>query len=267
MLLWLACALAACNVLGGIDGALLGCAQDGLQGGFETDVDCGGGCGRCPSFAACDQSSDCASEVCLDNICQPPECVVDGDINGIETDVDCGGGCPPCSDFSLCEVGDDCTSGVCFAEEEADVGSCFPASCGDGVRNGFESDIDCGGSFDFECIRCAVGERCGEDTDCGSFYLADALGIGACFDDGAGDEGACLPPCCLEQCGGDNVPSCFDLLCDNVPMHDCCMDPDPFAACCAVGCGAGLYGAVCQGSEDCLPGYKCVEVVSEMRCL
>lgn len=39
---------------------------------------------------------------------------------------------------------------------------CVDAGCADGVRNGDESDIDCGGS----CGQCLVGLACTEDLDC-----------------------------------------------------------------------------------------------------
>jgi hypothetical protein len=37
-----------------------------------------------------------------------------------------------------------------------------PASCSDGVKNGGETDVDCGGA----CGPCAVGKACLEDPDC-----------------------------------------------------------------------------------------------------
>ena len=45
-----------------------------------------------------------------------------------------------------------CTSGACVA-----------ASCTDGVKNGAETDIDCGGST---CKACAAGKKCLTATDC-----------------------------------------------------------------------------------------------------
>jgi hypothetical protein len=55
-----------------------------------------------------------------------------------------------------CLVGADCPSMVCKA------GKCAAAGCGDGVKNGGESDIDCGGP----CSDCEVGEGCGGPADC-----------------------------------------------------------------------------------------------------
>src|SRR5690606_40293025 len=56
-----------------------------------------------------------------------------------ETDVDCGGNdCSPCSDGAKCVKPSDCLSSVC------EGGECQPPSCDDRVKNGNESDVDCG---------------------------------------------------------------------------------------------------------------------------
>jgi concanavalin A-like lectin/glucanase superfamily protein len=48
--------------------------------------------------------------------------------------------------------------------EPAPDGGTAIASCSDGVRNGDETDVDCGGS----CGACAADARCSADADCGS---------------------------------------------------------------------------------------------------
>lgn len=42
-------------------------------------------------------------------------------------------------------------------------------ACSDGVRNGTETDVDCGGYF---CPPCGYGKACSDDTDCLSRYCA-----------------------------------------------------------------------------------------------
>jgi len=42
-------------------------------------------------------------------------------------------------------------------------------TCDDGVHNGLESDVDCGG----DCDGCDLGAACFDETDCGSGYCAD----------------------------------------------------------------------------------------------
>jgi hypothetical protein len=85
--------------------------------------------------------------------------------NGTETDTDCGGSCAPskkCADGLHCSVPGDCTSGVCTG------GICQVPKCSgglDGVKNGTETDIDCGGA---SCPSCADGKACLVGGDCTS---------------------------------------------------------------------------------------------------
>lgn len=88
-----------------------------------------------------------------------PTCA-DGAKNGGESDVDCGGGlggCPPCGDGKKCTGAADCASGVCAGA------SCQPPSCTDGVKNGKETAVDCGGGA---CPKCPVCLQCKENADC-----------------------------------------------------------------------------------------------------
>jgi hypothetical protein len=54
-----------------------------------------------------------------------------------------------------CGTGERCEEGTCYREEP---------SCRDGVRNGDETDVDCGGS----CAGCGGERQCGMDGDCAS---------------------------------------------------------------------------------------------------
>jgi hypothetical protein len=78
-----------------------------------------------------------------------------GVMDGLETDVDCGGsGCPGCAIGKVCKVNLDCQSGNCSA------GHCVasPATCSNGVKDGSETDIDCGGGAG--CPPCGPGKSC-----------------------------------------------------------------------------------------------------------
>lgn len=51
----------------------------------------------------------------------------------------------------------------CQDNEACISGSCqFQPSCDDGIMNGQESDVDCGGN----CAACKFGQKCVYDTDC-----------------------------------------------------------------------------------------------------
>ncbi len=179
--------------------------DDNTTNGDETDLDCGGSCKPCEATKKCKVPADCASGVCSDKgmglQCQPPS-NTDKVKNGDETDVDCGGaGNPKCADGKKCTVRDDCTSDVC----DAGSGTCKAAVCNDGVVNGTETDVDCGGPA---CPRCADLKSCKTADDCTS---------GVCKDVGKGLE--CQPPSPTDgvkngtetdiDCGGAGNPQCI----------------------------------------------------------
>ncbi len=85
--------------------------------------------------------------------------------NGEETGIDCGGTCGPCAVGERCNVNGDCDQSTC------ESGRCTPLPCGNGVRDGAETDIDCGGDT---CRKCAGARTCEIDGDCFSGDCVDA---------------------------------------------------------------------------------------------
>ncbi|MBL4683805.1 MAG: hypothetical protein JKY37_04390 [Nannocystaceae bacterium] len=233
--------------------------NDNVQNGSETDVDCGGEeCAPCDDGEECLLGTDCISEICdpIAMTCTPAACD-DGIQNQGETDVDCGGpNCNTCPDGGGCEQDSDCESGVC---DEA-AGICEAATCGDGMLNGGETDVDCGGP---DCAPCGTDEQCDDNDDCIS---------GVC------DNGMCLDPTCddlvhngLESdvdCGGGVCPACDD-------GEDCVLQADCISVVClneecqAANCNDGVLngdetdvdcGGSCQACEDgegCTDGGDC----------
>ena len=83
-----------------------------------------------------------------------------GKLDANETDIDCGGPkCNRCADGKRCVGKEDCLGGFCDPANK----QCSSPTCTDGVKNGDETDVDCGGTA---CVRCAVGRRCTVDVDC-----------------------------------------------------------------------------------------------------
>ncbi|MEP7123964.1 MAG: hypothetical protein ABJE95_23760 [Byssovorax sp.] len=130
---------------------------DAMQGGTETDVDCGGICTRCADGKKCTIGADCTSNTCTGGVCAEPTCS-DKAKDGKETDLDCGGTCPPCADGKSCAFATDCLSGVCTA------GLCQASTCNDMALNGTETGVDCGGV----CPKCTDGQPCTGGSDCAS---------------------------------------------------------------------------------------------------
>jgi hypothetical protein len=164
------------------------------------------------SGVVCDGNGTCVATHCNDG-------VKDAD----ETDTDCGGSCgATCKDTGpqqKCKVAGDCISGVCSGTPLV----CQPPACNDGVRNGAETDKDCGGGT---CPKCADQLRCGLNTDCANDF---------CFGTG---PGTCV--------------SCADGLLDGNETAKDCGGPQ----CDAQGktCGAGL---ACGVQGDCTNQSGC----------
>jgi hypothetical protein len=193
--------------------------------GTQCDFACNSGYVK--SGTACISSGTGGTGGAASDACQ------DGVQNGAESDVDCGGSvCPKCGTGRLCATGGDCESGVCDQNCTlfifCDPYRCVAPSCSDRVKNGQESDVDCGGS----CGPCDLGRLCNSDTDCAS---------GACDPDTGRCVEACVSgACACEVCdAGCEAGSC-DPACEGGP--------------CGSPCEGGSCGRVCEGGPDvCAP--------------
>jgi hypothetical protein len=188
-----------------------------------------------PDAGAC-VGADCPGPV--DPVPLAPSCD-DSLQNGDETGTDCGGSCP-----SRCAVGTGCRTDVDCAEGafcEPGSSECASVSCGDELRNGAESDVDCGGP---ECPDCADGESCGDGADCASGVCgpADTCSAPACGD------GALNGTETGVDCGGSCPFDCDDGVACRVGA-DC-----QSRVCDDVGCGPGLE--LCCQEPSCSDGVQ-----------
>jgi hypothetical protein len=111
------------------------------------------------------------------------------------------------------------------------------SSCLDGVLNGTETDVDCGGGT---CAGCDASEICAGDADCASPLLCKS--------------GVCSTPTC-----DDTTSSCGNDL-----------DPGSCIYCAITGACAGEYSA-CLNSTSCVTDYAgcnslCTNVVCDDLC-
>ena len=226
---------------------------DGKKNGNEVDLDCGGYCSPCAAGKACNQTQPyyCTSNNCLNNICQVATCT-DKIKNQDESDIDCGGLiCPKCPHAYDCKFHEDCQEGKCYlgfctactdntnicddclnlangnrcecnyecASENCDSSknfTCSPDPCFNGIKDGQESDIDCGG----DCpTSCEIGQSCISRSDCAT---------GVCID------GTCKTPTCI-----------------NGKIDGTESDIDCGGASCGTRC---VIGKVCKSASDCLSG-------------
>jgi len=118
-------------------------------------------------------------------------------------------------------------------------GRCAPPSCMDGVKNGNETDVDCGGN----CPRCLNGRTCSGRNDCVGAFCKDGT-CEACQANpecGTDDNGACA--CQQPATGGSlvctgtavppNVASCVDCPASTI----CVASPSPGTFYCFKPCG------------------------------
>lgn len=101
---------------------------------------------------------------------------------------------------------------------DAEADAPLPASCTDGILNGSETDIDCGGS----CDACGPGLKCGKSGDCRSHV---------CVASDGGAESTCQATCTDGE--RDGTESDVD---------------------CGGSCGACSAGALCNAPGDCKSG-------------
>lgn len=79
-----------------------------------------------------------------------------------------------------------------------------PDPCGNGVQDGSETDVDCGGP---DCWLCTPGQGCGEDLDCSTLFCDGGRCAATACDDGLrnGRESG-------RDCGGPDCSPCEDGL-------------------------------------------------------
>jgi hypothetical protein len=229
--------------------------RDGIRDGNETDVDCGGGtCRRCADGKQCQQSSDCLGQ-CIGGVCEFGYCF-DRMLDGDESDVDCGGHCSPCPIGRKCHVTSDCAAGAVWPVICAS-GVCVD-ECSDGVKDGSETDVDCGGG---QCPRCPDGMHCQSTSDCVGLCIQGTCALRHCTDGVLdGDESDI-------DCGG-SCPGCpLGKGCHLT--SDCAPNQINGPAVCAAGrCAAECFDGLKDGNEtdvDC--GGSCIPCSPGQMCL
>jgi hypothetical protein len=124
--------------------------------------------------------------------------------------------------------------------QEADVDA-EPATCHDNLKDGDETDIDCGGS----CPPCALGQGCLVDGDCSTTAGGCDAAFGGCRCDAFTDT--CVADHCSDQrkddgetdvdCGGGKCPGCG-------PNKGCASTSDCSST--ASGCDTNYGGCACD---------------------
>ena len=179
-----------------------------------------------------------------------------------------GRGCALCAVGQSCRLNQQCDSTLCLDAQ------CAPAGCGDGARNGAETDIDCGGGT---CPQCQPSEQCLLDDDCVDgrciagqcSTCADEESNGRETDVDCGgpdcgpcpDGSRCSAPidCASFSCtAGEGELRCAARSCDDLIANGTESDVD----CGGADCGPCQDGSSCLNDADCSSG-QCID----QRCI
>ena len=117
-------------------------------------------------------------------------------------------------------------------------------TCSDGVRNGDEGGVDCGGSI---CLPCTPDVACGEDADCGAERCPQGKCSGPSCGDGVQDAGQCP-----DDAGCDTGANCSSGVClGNVCRAPTCSDEVRNQDEASTDCG-GVCGVACSALQAAL---------------
>ncbi|UQA57893.1 hypothetical protein [Polyangium aurulentum] len=152
---------------------------------------------------------------------------------------DANGACVECLDSSTCD------GGYCFQ------GSC--AKCDDGMKNGDETDVDCGGTT---CTKCTQGKTCQIGGDCESAFCTD---------------GVCCGEVCDAPCFSCNIEGSVGT-CDFIAKYGedpsygagmTCLAADGLACTGGGSCGKAV-GSACASPAECA-STKCLDPDMDMN--
>ncbi|MBS2012324.1 MAG: hypothetical protein JST00_05535 [Deltaproteobacteria bacterium] len=212
------CAIAADCTSGVCTGGIcqVPSGTDGVKNGDETGVDCGGSttkAKRCPTGEGCLVDGDCDKAKCdtTQKKCLPPT-HEDGIKNLDETGIDCGG---PDATVKRCPTGEGCVATSDCDKVLCDTAAkkCDVPKADDGIKNGTETDIDCGGGAPTNAPKCLLGKSCEADGDCKSTGCSASLGKKCTYKSCATAEAAGINSCgALETAPGVTHESCCKSL-------------------------------------------------------
>lgn len=205
----------------------------------------------CPARTCAQMGATCGT---VSGSCGPLEC---GSCPAPES---CGGAGTPnrcgCAKATCTALGLKCGTAPDGCGGELDCGDC----CKDGVKDGFETDVDCGGSA---CAPCVANKTCQVASDCESKICDSGQCVEANCDDGVqnGSEtdvdcgGVCVARCALGKGCATSTDcangSCISGTCD--PLHD-----DGCGTWVTSGCCAGYHESGCNSClSDAVPTQCC----------
>jgi len=230
-----------------------GATGGGATGGSGASSGTGGsgGCvaAECPGNDTSCQSRVCGTDGCgLEWAPEGTDCNEEGGVI-----CDGNGSCVECVDGSQCADGMSCQ-----------LNQCVPATCTNAVKDGDETDIDCGGASDCQsglctggtCSACTVSSQCPSGQYCDNGVCESTKPNGApCLTDPECASGHCPDDdlvCCAAACNG-LCEACVQSKSGsaNGSCGEVTGGTDPDQECPASTCdGAGKCAPICGQSPD-----------------
>lgn len=192
------------------------------------------------------------------------ECSVDAcSLTGKPTHDPAMAGTPCAMETKVCDGQGECVECVvdthCMIDRVCSMSHCVSKTCVNGMKDGQESDIDCGGT---ECQACTTGMICTTGADCQSKTCTMGLCAEPACDDMQpnGDEtdvdcgGSCDPcadgkSCIIPMDCASNV--CKMNVCQMPTCNDGVQNGDEINKDCGGSCGGCPGGTPCSANLDC----------------
>jgi hypothetical protein len=158
-----------------------------------------------------------------------------------------------CDDAQMCVTCIPNTATGCpapaFCHEEQPGGNLICSTCYNEIKDGDESDVDCGGTS--SCNRCELGKICAVNSDCVAVGQPPASKC-------APSDNVCCNSSCSGECESCALPG-FEGMCLNVPPGE--LDPHEAMCLCDSNSNCEINktpnGAPCKSDVECASG-KCV---------
>jgi hypothetical protein len=229
---------------------------DGMAAQTQTAADC--------KKNFCDGNGNIASQNDdTDAFDDSNECTTDACSNGAPTHNPVGSGTPCTMGGIKCNATGQCVACLndtdCTAPEVCQANKCVASACQNLVKDGMETDVDCGGP---DCGPCANNKVCLMGSDCQSLVCSGAAGMMKC-----------AAPTCTDMtknqmetdadCGGPNCPDCANG--QACVTNDDCVSKDCVGGTCSESCMDGMKTGL-ETDVDC-GGVLCPDCGDGKMCL
>jgi hypothetical protein len=218
----------------------------------------GGSAGMC---VECNAPTDCTapSTACLTSTCVNNTCGTTDTAANASCKDNGGTVCDGAGKCVACNTSADCTGQSCVSH------TCVAISCTDGVQDGNETDVDCGGS----CGPCLAGSKCLVQSDCTPGTCTNKVCVAPTCSDGVKDGsetgvdcgGSCTSNKCPAGQGCNLSSECQSGVCaSNVCATPSCTDGVQNGTETDIDCGGSC--SKCKAGQKCSMASDCSTTIT-----